>query len=105
MIVQADIDDIDREYFEILAWNLYCITIRSYSTGHYWHLLEQIANGHQTFRISHKHNKKDPYHLQTNRPSVASCCEYIRSHDAYHLERTRRKEERQMHRQKNPFHG
>ena len=97
MIAHNDIEDIDISYFDILEKKDYGIVLRSHATGHYWYLLEQVYNQHRSFQIYHKHNKKDPYHLQTNRPSVASCCEYIQSHDSFHL---RRLEKKEQHRQK-----
>ena len=99
MIVQADIDDIDREYFELVGKKDYTIVLRSKSTGHYWCLLEQVYNGHRFFLISHKHHLADPYHRQKNRPTVEACCEYIRSHDFYQMEKDRRKEKNRMCRQ------
>ena len=98
MIEIEEIQEIDEQYFLILARNPYCILLRSRNTGHYWHLLERLANGHRTFVISHRHNGTGPYHLQANRPSVASCCEYIRQHDDFHIERERRKKERRLRR-------
>lgn len=98
MINQEDIIEIDREYFDIIGEKDFVLVLRSRSTGHYWSLLEQVYNGHRTFRISHKHKASDPYHFQRNKPSVAACCEYIRDHDEYHLERIRKKEERRLHR-------
>lgn len=94
MIDELDIKKIDIHYFEIITITLYYVVIISKNTGHYWHLLEQIANGHRTFMIRHKHHKSDPYHVQTNRSTIASCCEYIRSHDDYHIEKVRKRKER-----------
>lgn len=48
--------------------------------------------------ISHRHNGAGPYHLQTSRPTVAECCSYIMQHDAFHIERERRKKERRLRR-------
>lgn len=94
MIEQADIEFIDENYFKIIERRDYTIALQSRNTGHYWFLLERMANGHRTFMISHKHHTAVPYHLQTYRPSVEDCCAYIRDHDTYHLERTKRKDER-----------
>ena len=98
MIEIEEIQEIDEQYFLILARNPYCILLRSRNTGHYWHLLERLANGHRTFVISHRHNGTGPYHLQTSRPTVAECCIYIMQHDAFHIERERRKKERRLRR-------
>ena len=87
---------IDSNYFQIVDANEARIVIMSRNTGHYWCLLEQMCNGHRTFRISHRHKKTSPYHFQRNKPSVAACCEYIKSHDAYQLEKERRKAELRM---------
>ena len=96
MIEQPDIEIVDKEYFEIVEVKDFILVLRSKSTGHYWCLLEQMCNGHRTFRISHRHKKTSPYHFQRNKPSVAACCEYIKSHDAYQLEKERRKAELRM---------
>ena len=98
MIERTDIELIDRNYFEIIERSGYTLALRSLTTGHYWFLLERLANGHRTFMISHKHHIADPYHLQTYRPSISVCCEYIRDHDAYHQEQERIKEERRARR-------
>lgn len=78
MIDPSDFEAIDKNYFEIIGNNDYCITIRSRNTLHEWHLMERIANGHRTFVISHRHGPSAPYHLQQNRPTVEACCDYIR---------------------------
>ena len=98
MIDQVDIDFIDENHFEIIGKKPYTLVIRSRSTGHCWCLLEQVYNGHRSFRISHKHKESDPYHFQRNKPSVVACCEYIRSHDKYQIAKEREKEERRMRR-------
>ena len=98
MIDRMDIAAIDNEYFEIIGEKEYTLVLKSRNTGHYWCLLEQAYNGHRTFLISHRHSEKDPYHHQTNRPSVSVCCKYIQAHDAYHLERERKKTERRARR-------
>ena len=98
MIDSIDISAVDVGYFETIEIKEYTIVIRSLSTGHYWCLLEQIYNGCRTFQILHKHKEAEPYHPQKNRPSVLACCAYIQSHDAYYLERERKKKERRMRR-------
>lgn len=96
MINQEDIIEIDREYFEIIGKKDFVLVLRSRNTGHYWSLLEQVYNGHRTFQICHKHKEAEPYHPQKNRPSIVSCCEYIRSHDAFYQEKEKRKKERRL---------
>lgn len=97
MIDYNDIEDIDTSYFDVIEKKDYGIALRSSTTGHYWYLLEQEYNQHRTFQIYHKHNASNPYHLQRNRPSIAACCDYIKSHDSYHLRKIKKKVE---HRQK-----
>lgn len=99
MIDQTDIDSINKKYFEIIEKKDYTIVIRSRDTGHYWCLLEQVYNDHRFFQISHRHHAENPYHIQKSRPTIADCCEYIQSHDAYHLKKERRKEEGRQRRQ------
>lgn len=98
MIERLDFDEIDENYFLILAETQYYVVLQSRSTGHYWHLLERIANGHRTFQISHRHNPTDSYHLQTNKPSIRACCQYIMDHDAYHTEKVKKQKERRLRR-------
>lgn len=98
MIDSTDVESIDKKYFETIEIKEYTIVIRSLSTGHYWCLLEQICNGCRTFQILHKHKEAEPYHPQKNRSSIVSCCEYIRSHDAFYQEKEKRKKERRLRR-------
>lgn len=99
MIERDDIIKIDRSYFEIVEIKDFVIVIRSRNTGHYWCLQEQMPNNSRSFLISHKHHQSNPYHRQKNRPTVEACCEYIRSHDFYQMEKDRRKEKNRMCRQ------
>ena len=99
MVKQTEIESIDREYFDIIEARDYVLVLRSRNTGHFWCLLEQEYNGHRFFQISHRHHAENPYHIQKSRPTIADCCEYIQSHDAYHLKKERRKEESRQRRQ------
>lgn len=99
MIDSTDMASIDKDHFIIIEIKEYTIVIKSRSTGHYWCLLEQVYNGCRTFRISHKHHAADPYHFQRNKPSIANCCEFIQSHDAYQLAKEHGKEVRRARRQ------
>ena len=85
---------IDSNYFQIVDANEARIVIRSLSTGHYWCLLERIANGSRSFQIQHRHGNSGPYHVQRNMPSIEDCCDYIIDHDFFHLERERAKREK-----------
>ena len=98
MIGLSDLAAIDRQYFEVIGNNDYCITLRSRNTLHEWHLLERIANDNRTFVISHRHGPSGPYHLQRSRPTVEACCDYIMDHDRYHLEKVRRQKEQRLRR-------
>jgi hypothetical protein len=96
MITSADISSIDTSYFEIVGVKDYTLTFRSANTGHYWALLERMANGHRTFLISHRHHEKDPYHFQKIRGSadggINAAIEYIMHHDEDYISRLREKE-------------
>lgn len=94
MIGKTEIDGIDKQYFDIVEIKEFGIVLRSRCTGHFWYLMEQMCNNHKTFQIRHKHNISDSYHPQKNRPSIDDCCVYIMSHDAYHIRKMKRKEER-----------
>lgn len=96
MIDRIDIEAIDKEYFEIMEIKDYILVLRSRNTGHFWSLLEQEYNGCRTFQIRHKHKEEAPYHSQKNRPSVAACCDYIKSHDAYQLKKDCEKKKRRQ---------
>lgn len=98
MIGLSDLAAIDRQYFEVIGNNDYCITLRSLNTRHEWHLMERVANGNTVYVISHRHGSSGPYHLQRNMPTVESCLDYIKSHDAYHLEKIRKQKERRLQR-------
>lgn len=46
--------------------------------------------------IRHEHLASDPYHVQTNKLTIAECCEYIKNHDEYHLEKIRKRTGRRV---------
>lgn len=98
MIEPADLEAVDRHYFEIIGSSKYYVTLRSRNTEHEWHLLERIANGYRTFVISHRHRSSEPFHLQRTRPTIAESCEYIKDHDVYYLEKIRKQKERRLRR-------
>lgn len=98
MIDPSDLAAIDRQYFEVIGNNDYCITLRSLNTMHEWHLLERIANDNRTFVISHRHGPSAPFHLQRSKPTVEACLDYIKNHDAYHLEKVRKQKEQRLRR-------
>ena len=94
MIKNKELVSIDHAYFDILETTPFFIVLRSKNTGHYWHLLLQIRNGHQSFFISHKHHKTDSYHPQACRGSIKYSCQYIKEHDTFHLQRMQRKKKK-----------
>ena len=94
MIEPVDLEAIDTEYFDIIVAKDYLVVLHSRITGHDWAMLERVANNHRTFVISHRHGPGRPYHTQKNRASIAACCDYIKDHDAFHLERERQKQEK-----------
>lgn len=98
MIVPSDLAAIDRQYFEVIGSNEYCITLRSRNTLHEWHLMERVANGNTAYVIRHRHGPSGPYHLQRTMPTVESCLDYIKNHDAYHLEKIRKQKELRLKR-------
>ena len=106
MITNSDISSIDSCYFEVLDATSFFIVLRSRNTGHFWHLLYTEANGHITFRISHKHHAHNAFHPQASAPSVSEACAYIKRHDAYHLRREKekasRREARRLSQQETP---
>lgn len=94
MIDRNDLAVLDTDYFEIKEIKEYSLVLQSKNTGHYWYLLEQDYNGNRSFLIHHRHSTTKAYHTQKNRPCIYSCCEYIKDHDAFHLERKKKKEAR-----------
>ena len=97
MISNTDLSEINSEYFQIIDCNDARVVLRSRSTGHYRCLLEPHTNRCWSFQIQHRHGGSRPYHVQKQRPSIEACCEYIRSHDLFHLERERERKEQQAH--------
>ena len=100
MIGKTDIESIDTNYFEIIELKDFGIALRSRCTGHFWYLLEQEYNGYRSFKIHHRHSASGPYHIQRNKPSIIACCDYIKSHDAYHLRKMQKKAEKKEDRKK-----
>lgn len=98
MIDNNDIASIDTEYFDIKEKRTYSLVLQSRNTGHYWYLLERVYNDHRSFLIYHKHVIAKAYHPQKSRPSISACCEYIKEHDSFHLERVKKKNERRERR-------
>ena len=94
MINSKDLKLLDKNYFDIIATSTYYVVLRSKNTGHLWHLLERDLNGHKSLVISHSHHASSPYHLQTNKPSIEACCEYIKNHDVYQLRKNQERKER-----------
>lgn len=103
MLTADALSAIDSNYFQIVDANEARIVIRSLSTGHYWCLLERVANGIRSFQVQHRHRNSGPYHIQVYRPSIEACCAYIMDHDVFHIEREmakREKRERSLERRK-----
>lgn len=98
MLTSTDYQIIDRTYFDIIEATPFYVVLRSKSTGHFWHLLEQDFLKGRSFYVSHKHHAMDFFHPQTCRRSIKSCCQYIKNHDEYHLIRKSRKKKRKPHR-------
>ena len=98
MVEWTDLQAIDQDYFDIIGVKEYSLVLHSRNTGHDWYLLEQEYNGCRTFLIHPRHHPTDPFHPQKNKPTIEACCEYIMSHDASHLERTRKKKQHRQSR-------
>lgn len=96
MITKNDLAAIDTYYFDVIGVKEYSIELRSKNTGHYWYLLERVYNGQRSFLIHHKHSVTKQYHPQKSRQFIYSCCDYIKDHDAFHLERVKKKKERKL---------
>ena len=95
MLNADDFQTIDLSYFDIMEATPFYLALRSKSTGHYWHLLEQDLTGSQTFYVSHKHHFQDSFHPQTCKRALEDCFQYIKGHDEYHLKRVRDKKARE----------
>lgn len=98
MIDSNDIAAIDTDYFEIKEIKDYSLVLQSKNTGHFWYLLEQDYNGNRSFLIHHRHNTTKAYHPQKSKPYIYACCEYIKDHDTFHLEREKKKESQRLKR-------
>ena len=97
-ISRSDISMIDTDYFSIVEATPFYIVLESKNTGHSWHLLHTEANGHVSYRISHRHHTQDPFHPQTSAPGISAACDYIKRHDAFHLLRQKKKAEKRLKR-------
>lgn len=85
MFTQAELDGIDRKYFEVLKENPHAVTLRSRNTKHEWHLLDTTGTGWRSCRIFHRHHNFDPWHEHSPRPFIDIAIEGIYSHDVYWL--------------------
>lgn len=96
MLTLKDLDNIDRNYFNIIHATSLCVTLQSKNTRHYWHILYEEYPHFKTYQIFHKHNEFDAYHFQKNQCSFLKAIETIKAHDNFQIN-VRNKQRRTHH--------
>lgn len=89
MFSKADINNLDRKYFEVLGSSPYAVTLRSICTGHEWHLLYTEGPGWKSCKIYHRHHHADPWHWHGSKPTLQIAIEDIKDHDRYQQHKDR----------------
>ena len=73
------------DYFTLLFFNAFCVTIRSKCTGHEWHIIVREGAHFRSFEILHRHNNHDEYHIHGHAGSFKKVLQAIKSPDAFQL--------------------
>ncbi len=93
LFTQQDINSIDTDYFKIESKGSGCIVIQSKNIGHFWAI--SGAGYGNVVNLQHKHKKTDQWHPQAfhigSRHTLTGAFEEIKHHDAYYLNKKRRK--------------
>lgn len=85
MFTQKDLSFIDRGKFTVLESGAMAVTLRSRSTGHYWHIVYEENAGKGSCRIYHRHHEAAPYHYHGHAKTLGSAVRKILSHDEFQL--------------------
>lgn len=87
MFSKKDINNLDREYFDILGSSPFAITLKSKNTSHEWHILYTVGLNWKSCKVYHRHHHDDAWHWHGSKPTLAASIEDIKDHDRYQLEK------------------
>ena len=85
MFTQQELDQIDRDYFEVIVANEYDVTLISNNTRHVWYLHNAEMPDRNVTIIFHKHNINHPYHQHGRAGTLNRAIKSIKAHDAFQL--------------------
>ena len=85
MFTIDELRQISNRHFQVLNSSAYCVTVRSFLTGHDWHIIVQEYDRHRTFQIYHRHNPTDAFHVHGHKGSFKSALRDIRDHDKFQM--------------------
>ena len=89
MFQKKEMNEIDRQYFEVKETKAYHIILKSKNCGHIWDIQSKETTwGKRSLVIYHKHKEADPFHEQAmmHPRTVTEAQELIKKHDKWHLE-------------------
>jgi hypothetical protein len=76
---------IDSDYFEVIGASIFCVTLRSKNTGHYWHIVNADGRNYRSCNIYHRHHSEGPYHLHGHKGTLSKCIDDIKAHDVFQM--------------------
>ena len=86
MYTQAELNSLDRKYFEVIVANDYDITLLSKNTRHMWQLHSVELPDGPLIVLFHKDHVSDEYHLQRRfGGDLNRVIQTIKSHDQFQL--------------------
>ncbi len=88
MFTRADVEKIDKAYFQIISTSSYHIILKSKNTGHSWDIqCKELFSGRQSLVIHHKHVDSDPFHdqLHLHPRTVIDAQRLIKEHDLFQM--------------------
>ena len=77
--------NIDTDYFEIIGYSSFCVTLKSRNTGHYWHIQNVDGKNYRSCKVYHRHKSSGEYHLHGHVGTLRKCISDIKSHDQFQL--------------------
>lgn len=94
MFAQKEIDKIDLEYFRVIQFGGYAITLQSKNTQHCWHIVSQVYGGKYGCQILHAHSMSHAYHIHSKAKTLRDAIRSIQEHDDYVLRKKKEKGEK-----------
>lgn len=85
MFSKEHLDNIDRNYFNVIMADDMDVTIQSKNTGHYWYLHCAEYPTEEALIIFHKHACKHPYHQHGRANTLRQAVKSIQGHDVWQL--------------------